>query len=84
MNGAALVFSLLVIGGLTTALVRVADAELTAWLDERRFLRREPAVVELPPAVTGLRPAPVVYDQDHDGDDVVAAPSPVGQFGGAA
>lgn len=79
-----MVFTLLVIGGLGTMLLRVADEELTGWLDERRFLRREPAVVELPPAVTGLRPAPVVYDQDHDGDDVVAAPSPVGQFGGAA
>ncbi len=82
MNGFGMVFTLLVIGGLGTMLLRVADEELTGWLDERRFLRRVPSTVVLPPAVTGLRAAPVVYDQALEAE-LVDEPAASG-WGGAA
>jgi len=68
VNGLGVLFTVLVIGVLGTLLVQQADRELDAWRAERRVLRRRSPVGELPPAVTGVRPAPrpVLYDQDDD------------------
>lgn len=65
----------LAFAGAWVGLVRVADAEVSSWRADRdevrRLDRRPPSSVALPPAVTGVRPAPVpvLFDQDEDHDD---------------
>jgi hypothetical protein len=58
-------FVILAVACALVALVRCLEAELTEWRADRdavrRIDRRRPTTV-LPPALTGLRPAPRPYD----------------------
>ena len=66
MNGAAMGFVILAIAGALVALVRCLEAELAEWRADRDAVRaidrRRPTTTVLPPALTGLRPAPRPYD----------------------
>ena len=65
MNGLEVVFVVLAAAAALVALVRCLEAEHREWVADRAALRsldRRADMVEFPPAVTGLRPAPRPYD----------------------